>query len=286
VSSEPGQEPRRRRRLRVAFGLSVAANLAFLAFVLFGWTNVRRVISRGMEPLRAWVRDTTGLDAIVAHVRETGPASPTARIDFVRTYVYSHSVHKIDAEHDDYAFDTPRVLAMLVAHQQDGAALPHLSCGPRAFAMREILEGLGISSRLVSVFSDDFDDFPSHTFLDVLNTETGRWEVQDPDRNVYYMDDSGQRVGTLRLVLGDLSTVTPHSADASGWAATGMTRLRDHWFEALLFFGRNASEESVLVQNTQRLQAEGFASAMAERYAHSLALVEHSGWGPVAPKGR
>ena len=276
-------ESRRSRRFRLALGLSVAANVAFLGFLLWGWMEVRRAISRAVAPVRAWVRDTAGLDAIVAHVRQAAPSSPTARIDFVRTYVHTHSVHKIDAEHDRYAFDTPRVLAMLVANQRDGAALPHLSCGPRAFAMREILEALDVPTRIVSVFTDVFDGFPSHTFVEVLNAETGGWEVQDPDRDVYYVDDSGQRVGTLRLVLGDLSTVTPHSTDTSGWAATGMTRIRDHWFEALLLFGRNASERPVVVQNTKRLRLEGFAAAVAERY-DARTVVEHAGW-PLAPKG-
>ena len=54
--------------------------------------------------------------------------SETERIDFIRDWVYRNSIHKIDAEHDRYARDTPRILFMLWRSYQTSKDFPHLSC--------------------------------------------------------------------------------------------------------------------------------------------------------------
>lgn len=162
-----------------------------------------------------------------------GLDSQTQKIDFARGFVYAHSVHLIDVEHDRYAWDTSLVLSKLWQNYYSQDAPPHLSCGPRALAMHAILAALGIPSRLVYVYTDNYDELRSHTFLEVYNGDTGRWEAQDPDFNIYYRRGH-ERVAARDLLLS-AETALPCSADVCGWTANGVEHLRKDYFEILVF---------------------------------------------------
>ena len=53
----------------------------------------------------------------------------------IRNWVKSNSVHLIDDEHDSYAFNLPQVMARLLKYAKGEGAVPHLSCGPRSYAV-------------------------------------------------------------------------------------------------------------------------------------------------------
>ncbi len=108
------------------------------------------------------------------------------KIPSIRNWVNRNSIHLIDLEHDLYAFKIEIVLSKLWEKHKHNALPPHLSCGPRAYAMKEILHLLEIPSRIIDIFQISKNKVNSHTLLEVYNKENNKWVLQDPDFNVEY----------------------------------------------------------------------------------------------------
>lgn len=113
------------------------------------------------------------------------------RINFIRNWVNTNSVHLIDEEHDSYAFNVAEVLNRLNNYALGKGAKPHLSCGPRAYAMKAILDFMSIQSRIIDLFGLTEQDDKSikvspHTLIEVMITDADKWELHDPDFNVAY----------------------------------------------------------------------------------------------------
>ena len=179
-----------------------------------------------------------GLQSILHLIEAQQFQTQTETIDFVRDFVYNNSIHMIDEEFWEYAYDTPRVLGMLYDTYANDAPPPHLVCDPRSYAMAEILGNLSISRRVVYVYTDSLDDgVQSHTFLEVFNEDYERWEVQDPDYNIYWEDTrTGERVSALQLVLDDLDSFMPRSS-SDDRVTFALERLKPYYFEVLLYPG-------------------------------------------------
>jgi hypothetical protein len=199
--------------------------------------------------------------------------------DLAREFVYRNSVHGAPAGAEKRRQDLPTILSRLYAHEMGKEAeAPRLTCGPRALALHAILKRLGYACRIVSLFSDEYDNVRSHTFVEVQDPATQRWEVQDPDYNVVYVhDEGGQRLSAEDLVLGDPGTVVPVSRRTRGWDGTSTALLRDKFFEALMVHAKDKTEKSVVLVNTDRFSLEKtfpgnggvtFADFAAERYGH------------------
>lgn len=240
---------------------SLSANVFFVILTIYHWPSLRPTVVRLAIPL---LRPTTkeyskSIEAIRQYINSQEFSSETGRIDFVRKWVYENSIHRIDAQHREYAFNTPRVISMLWNTHISKQDYAHLSCGPRAMAMKRILDSLGVKSRVISVFTDNNPQVNSHTFLEVLNTETERWELQDPDFNIYYIDtESKKRIATSRLIWGDLDNVTPISTNKKGWKDNNVQHLKQDYFEAMIYMNHlrtEKTEKSVILLNTDRFNA-------------------------------
>jgi len=131
------------------------------------------------------------LNAVVDALNRHRFTTTIDKINYVRHWVNANSVHLIDDEHDSYAFDVPVVIYLLNRSGKQQRGKPHLSCGPRSYAMKEILKGLGLESRIIDIFGFS-DEVPPrvnpHTLLEVFDKDNGRWSLQDPDFNVAYLD--------------------------------------------------------------------------------------------------
>ena len=190
-------------------------------------------------------------------------SSETDRLDYIRNFVYTYSIHQGGEE---YAWHTPTVLAMMYQFYTTQENPPHLTCGSRALTMKAILDKLGKENRVVMIFSDNFSRVRSHTFLEVWNQQTQRWEIQDPDLNIFYQNTATlSRASTLELVLGQIEHFEPCSSETScGWEAHDLKRLVDNRrFGAVMYDQRNhlerqifnttpVYESSVIVVNTDR----------------------------------
>jgi hypothetical protein len=191
------------------------------------------------EPDLEELPDTVnGLWAILQLIEAQDFQTQTEVIDFVREFVYENSIHKMDEEFWEYAYDTPRVLDMLYDTYANDAPPPHLLCDPRSYAMAEILGNLSIRRRVVYVFTDSLgDEVQSHTFLEVFNEDFERWEVQDPDYNIYWQDSrTGERLSTLQLLLDDLETSIPRSS-SQVYVDFALERLKPYYFEVMVYPG-------------------------------------------------
>ena len=185
--------------------------------------------------------------------------SETERIDFIRDWVYRNSIHKIDAEHDQYAHDTTRILFMLWHTYQTSKDFPHLSCGPRAYVMKAILDDLRIPNRTILIFANNYFEINGHTFLEVFDRDTQNWEVQDPDFDISYVDiHNRKRLPGARLIWGDLNSVIPVSPSKEGWEQNHVAHLKRDYFGAMMFMNFLDGKRSVMLINLERFSADNF----------------------------
>ncbi|MBN1310929.1 MAG: transglutaminase domain-containing protein [Anaerolineae bacterium] len=129
----------------------------------------------------------------------------TEVIDYARHYIYANSASDYQEPGDP---DRRDALDAMLRYSQGNDEIPHLLCDGRATAMLTLLQELGIESRLVFLYRDNGDSIQEHTILEVFNPDTQRWEVQDPYRDVYYLDvESQERSSVERLVFGALDNI-------------------------------------------------------------------------------
>ena len=164
----------------------------------------------------------------------SGSISVTDIAKAAMEFVHDNSSHLIDDEHRRYAFNIPIVVKkLLLTYYGQENEKPHLSCGPRSFVMREVLGCFGITSRLVQIFSDEYDHAKGHRLLEVFNQDEKEWEVWDPDYRVIYVDRYTKKpVDIMALVFGDINRIVPKNGIVKGWAETGTEDLREKYFEA------------------------------------------------------
>ena len=112
--------------------------------------------------------------------------SDLVKTTIIRNWVNQNSTHLIDNEHDSYAFDLSKVVVRVWGYRNSLYSRPHLSCGPRAYLMKEILDRLGFNSRIIDILEVNKGNPQSHTLLEYYDNELSKWIMQDPDFNVFY----------------------------------------------------------------------------------------------------
>jgi hypothetical protein len=91
-----------------------------------------------------------------------------------------------------------------------------MECSTRSNLMGLILQALSYETRIVAIF-DSRSNLKSHSFLEVLNPETGSWETQDPDYDIYWRSKmSGGRL-SLAESAQDLGAIEPCGRSGCGW---------------------------------------------------------------------
>ncbi|UVM03677.1 calcium-binding protein [Pseudomonas laurylsulfatiphila] len=103
-----------------------------------------------------------------------------------------------------------------------------LLCGNMVNVFSGLCAELGLQKRTIWTYSDSQGYFQGHTYLEIFNTTTNKWEIQDADYNVYYTDvRTGERVGVKDMMnADDIENFIPHNASVSGWSDTGAEGLR------------------------------------------------------------
>ena len=127
------------------------------------------------------------------------------KIRTIRNWINKQSIHLIDDEHDQYAYKVEEVLKRLLFFSINGDNKPHLSCGPRSYAMKEILRLVGIKSRIVDVFQITKNTINSHTLIEVYDDNNKNWVLQDPDFNIEYVfnNDSKSPLSARKMLGAD-----------------------------------------------------------------------------------
>lgn len=194
------------------------------------------------------------LSEIVMHIR-SGGGTVSEQIVRARQFVFENSVHRAPVH--PQSWDASAMVPLLwEAHTRRGEK-PALLCGQRTGALRRILDALEIVNRAVTIFTDVAPGLASHTFAEVLNSDTGTWEIQDPDANVQYLGEGGNRLPTADLLFADLNAVMPDDGRALGWKACRVNHLREMYFRAAVYFPQdlNAGKDHLVLINSQRFDA-------------------------------
>jgi hypothetical protein len=156
-------------------------------------------------------------DALVALAHHIARGnSPQDDFDSVRHFIQAHSVHANNSELNSIrkkgAF-AQEMLKHVTGARPD--AVPMI-CGARSRLMHDLLEEMGYDAEVVHIF--DADSSASHTFVRVLNPQTGKWETQDPDKNLFWRDvRSGIRISVSDYAPNHLDQVQPCNNKGCGW---------------------------------------------------------------------
>lgn len=139
------------------------------------------------------------------------------RLDMVRTFINDNSDHKVDEAFRVNQGNPNSFLAGLIAHAKGTAAEPiHMECSTRTGAMGRILKALGYDTRVVAIFNSR-TNLRSHSFLEVMNPETRRWETQDADYDIYWRNKtSGGRI-SLAEAAQSIDQIEPCGRNECGW---------------------------------------------------------------------
>lgn len=199
--------PHARRWQRYA--LVLGAGLLLLAL---GWF--------GQAEYRDWrkARATQNyLEQIAARLPPDGRDAQNF-FDHLRIHINRHSAHNIDAEFHRY-WGQPEMYARFLAALEGQGPPPHMECSSRSGLMRGLLGAGGYATRGVAIYRRvDGRTWQSHSFLEVQNPANGRWEIQDPDYDVYWVERvSGERVGIRELLSGALDSYEPCHDEGCGW---------------------------------------------------------------------
>jgi hypothetical protein len=177
-------------------------------------------------------------------------SSRSQQIDSAREFVHRNSVHGIKQNKLSQSED---VIQSLWCHYENKGDPPPLTCGPRARAMKSILDQLHIKSRIVHIYSDTSDQIRSHTFLEVYNKDSDNWEIQDPDLNIFYIDqNTSRKVSTADIIFGNSKTIIPCSATSRGWETIGVSYVKDY-FKAVEYDSVLCGVTSIILVNENLL---------------------------------
>lgn len=203
-------------------------------------------------------QDRQAIAALVAQMEIPLTHGFHAVADYVRSYVWMHSKYQIDEEFYAHWGDTPVILAKIMAHARgDTDKRPHMECSSRSGITSMVLAYPGYRVRSVDIYKHA-SEYPAHSFIEVQNPETGAWEIQDTDFNMFWRRVAdGRRVGIAEIVAADkLSAFEPCLDDAHcGWAVEtrlgkSMANMRDRYGLAVVI-DRVADERPLYVNRAR-----------------------------------
>lgn len=131
------------------------------------------------------------------------------KFDKLRELINAHSLHKIESESAPAA-DITEIMASLYSYAAGfDESPPLLDAFERAAAYNHLLQAKGYKSRLVTLLEPSAA-FRTHKIVEIYNPRTRRWEMQDPDYNVFYtFRGSTQRVSVQDVLSQPLENFQP-----------------------------------------------------------------------------
>ena len=163
-------------------------------------------------------------------VREEAAATGALLQDVARELLATNTTHSDGAwwaAHGNDPYYTAEQIYKTVTGDPT-AERAELLCGNMVNVFSGLCAELGLQKRTIWTYSDSQGYFQGHTYLEIFNTTTNKWEIQDADYNVYYTDArTGERVGVKEMMnADDIENFIPHNASESGWSETGAEALR------------------------------------------------------------
>jgi hypothetical protein len=180
-----------------------------------------------------WFRERQMTKLTDAHVQEiiamldlTAVTDFHQQVDKVRTFINDNSIHKIDrafwANHGNPA----AFAGGLLAHAKRLSTEPvHMECSTRSGLMTRILGALGYEARIVAIFNSR-TNLQSHSFLEVMNPDSGRWETQDPDYDIYWRSKKSAVRISLAEMAEAIGEIEPCGRESCGWQHASREGIR------------------------------------------------------------
>jgi hypothetical protein len=139
------------------------------------------------------------------------------RLDKVRTFINDHTRHKIDETFWANRGNMAHYAAGLINHAKNPSLEPiHMECSTRSNLMARILQAMGLKTRIIALF-DTKTNLKSHSFLEVLNPDTERWETQDPDYDIYWRRKGSRGRISVADAAEDIEDIEPCGRQICGW---------------------------------------------------------------------
>lgn len=192
---------------RILAGLVGSVLIGGTLWLALDWADKRRTEAR----THAYVQEIISMLDLAA-VRDFH-----RRLDTVRTFINDNSVHKIDKAFRANRGNADAFAAGMLAHAKGSAAEPvHMECSTRTNSMNRILKELGYDTRIVAIFNSK-TNLRSHSFLEVMNPETKRWETQDADYDIYWRSKGSDRRISLADAAQSIDDIEPCGRNECGW---------------------------------------------------------------------
>lgn len=189
-------------------------------------------------------------------------------VDAAREMIYKNTIHLPLGDNDQRTTSDQNVILQGIYKTIKGGAPIATTCGPRARAMRSILERLDFETRIIHVFSDDYQSIQSHTFLEAKIN--GAWQVHDPDFNIYYLKSNGDRANARDVLDGNATPV-------GGWDTYGGNGITLHsYFEALMYDSR--PDASPMIINQGRFDVNKFFPENRQTFFEFSEVYGHLKW--------
>jgi hypothetical protein len=173
------------------------------------------------EILGLGVEDNEWVLKIVDDIQSSKHASNSELFDAVRNYIHQNSRHKEGTHyHQTRSFNTDSVLKDIYKlKHRTSDNVPDMSCSPRAWAMRRILKAMSFETRILMFYQVRNEKLFSHTVIEVKNKENDKWELHDPDVNIFFKDTvRGERVSFMAMKDMATSIYTPCRNDTCDWS--------------------------------------------------------------------
>lgn len=189
----------------------------------------------------------------------------TQRIDYLREFIFAHSEDVLDEGRDDKGVLNYKNLLHMTSLwskclEPDGHSCtkPELKCDHRAKAMIAILQSEGIEARLVHLFNPGLEGArEDHSVCEVLNPDSGRWELQDSYYNCYFVPRAGaqERAGALELLYQGVTGFAPCNDSGCGWehARPDLERNYENLLRGVVFDNREDARPSMAVVSLERV---------------------------------
>ena len=140
-------------------------------------------------------------------------------VDKIRLFLFQHTQYSEGEEFHKIWGDHNAIAKRIIAHA-DGTSEKRapLECSSRSGVLENILVILGYPVRSVAVYADQ-ENFISHTFSEVQNPETGKWQVHDVQFNVsWVLKNNGERASINDLIQYGFKEYEPcRTKDNCGW---------------------------------------------------------------------
>ena len=197
---------------------------ATIIAVLIGMGSFYDLSSNQLKQYRLQV----AAKALLDHLQLKPEYSFHQNVDLVRLFINENSVHRIDEQFYRYWKVPETLMDQMIEHASHNGPAPHMECSSRSGVMRIVLKALGIQTRAVALYRLEHDQWKSHSFLEALNPETKKWEIQDPDYNIYWIDAvSGKRAETIDLLKESRTKFLPCQTPKNcGWKKKNDEKMR------------------------------------------------------------